>query len=52
VTGHTEALQLIDAMMPEADSDALDTEFTQLRASVAGHLQAAQQLVGAASGSD
>ena len=49
VTAHGQALQLIDAMIPAADSEPLDAELTQLRASVAGHLQAAQQLREAAS---
>lgn len=48
VTAHTAALQLIDAMLPAADSDALDAELTQLRASVAGHLDAADELIDAA----
>jgi putative membrane protein len=52
VTGHQQALQLIDAMIPAADSDALDGELGQLRASVAAHLEAAQQLVDAATDAD
>jgi hypothetical protein len=48
VTAHGQALQLIDAMIAATDSEALDTELTQLRGSVAGHLQTAQQLRDAA----
>ena len=44
VTAHGQALQLIDAMIPAADSEPLDAELTQLRGSVAGHLESAQQL--------
>jgi putative membrane protein len=49
VTMHQQALQLMDAMIAGVDSAPLTAELTQQRASVAAHLQTAQQLRDAAS---
>jgi predicted outer membrane protein len=49
VTAHTQAFQLLESMIAAADAEPIETQLTQLRASVAGHLDTARQLQDAAS---
>jgi predicted outer membrane protein len=48
VTAHTQAFQLLESMVAGADAEPIETQLTQLRASVAGHLDTARQLQDAA----